>query len=120
MVLSSMFAVPASISHPCLVLRSNCTARSIFRQYRASGLRLPYLAGLERKKLPIHLDVMAWDLFRVPASVNRPATHVPRQPSQTISDERTVDTRVGGLNSVVAFEVPSDSLWAEVIRSPEV
>jgi hypothetical protein len=37
-----------------------------------------------------------------------------------MSDERPINTRARGLNPVVAFEIPGDSLWAEMIDASEV
>jgi hypothetical protein len=46
----------------------------------------------KREELHVHLDLMPGDSFRVPTCVNRPAPHVPRQATQTISDQRTINT----------------------------
>lgn len=39
---------------------------------------------------------------------------------KTLPDKGPVDRRAGGLHPVIAIEVPSDSLGAEVIRAPQM
>jgi hypothetical protein len=76
--------------------------------------------SFKREELHVHLDVVAGDLFCIPARVNRSATYFPRQPSQAVSNKGAIDARTRGLYPVVALEIPGDSLRAEVIDAPEV
>lgn len=53
---------------------------------------LASISGFEREELHVHLDLMPGNLFGIPACVDRPPSHVSRQPSQAVSDERAIHT----------------------------
>ena len=64
--------------------------------------------------------MMTRDLFSIPAGVNRPTAHISRLTPQAMSNEGAIDARTRCFNSVVAFEIPSDSLWSEMIGASEM
>jgi len=74
----------------------------------------------QRDKFDINLDVVAWDFFGISSSVNSPTWRTLRQASHTVSNQSAIDTGNRSFNSVVALQVPCDSLRPEFIFLSQV
>lgn len=78
------------------------------------------ICGLKAEELDIQLDVVARHLLGVPTCMDRPTTHVLRQSPHAIANQGAVNGGAGGLDPVIALDVPGDSLRPEMVSPPKV
>jgi hypothetical protein len=66
-------------------------------------------------KFHINLDMMAWNFFAVTSRVNSTAWGTLGQASRTVSNQSAINTGNRSFNSVVALQIPGDSLGPEFL-----
>lgn len=84
------------------------------------ALDLLTLFPFEDQELDVHLDVMTRHLLIVALGVHFPQSGPPRQTIHAMSLERSIDTRIGHFDAVIALQIPDDPDRAEVILAPEM
>lgn len=78
------------------------------------------VVGLEAHNLHVCLNMMTRDFFGISVRVNSSPAHIPWQTPEPAANEGPIDTRTGGLDAMIALQVPTYSLWTKTIGSSEL
>jgi hypothetical protein len=77
------------------------------------------LGALEAHNLHVCLNMMARDRLGVTVRVNGSPAHVSRQSTESVANQRPIHACIGDVDTVIADQVPRNSLRAKAVGIPE-